>query len=298
MNIKSLVTSALYRSPLPALVVEKLLFFAVHRYWPNLREPQTFAEKIVRRKVNPSSKLPLVEFTDKLAVRGTVAQKIGEEHLIPLVFSGESISPEQLLEMGDHLVVKLNNDCNSAQIIDKNSPEKAKEVCDQIAEKLRRDFGKVSNQWWYSEIEPKVLVERMLREADGAVPTEYQLFVFRGKNEAEPQIIFSVVVGRGTDQHGLNYFDENGDEFRFQNQSISSNYKNGGFQFPHPHHCQELVRIAKQLSEGIDHVRVDLYVSNDQIYFGELTFSSGGGRIRWNPPEFDEYLGSLWAYQD
>ena len=41
-------------------------------------------------------------------------------------------------------------------------------------------------------------------------------------------------------------------------------------------------------------MRVDLYLAKDQIYFGEMTFSSGNGRIKWNPTEFDTYLGSLW----
>ena len=56
----------------------------------------------------------------------------------------------------------------------------------------------------------------------------------------------------------------------------------------------KLVRVADELSKGIDHVRVDLYLAKGKIYFGELTFSTGSGRIKWNPVEFDSYLGSLW----
>ena len=107
-------------------------------------------------------------------------------------------------------------------------------------------------------------------------------------------MLFSVSIDRGTENHRLNYFDQNGDEFLINDQRISSNYSNGGFPFPDPEKCSELVRVAGELSPGIDHVRVDLYLAKGKIYFGELTFSTGSGRIKWNPVEFDSYLGSLW----
>ena len=107
-------------------------------------------------------------------------------------------------------------------------------------------------------------------------------------------MLFSISIDRGTENHRLNYFDQNGDEFLFDDQRVSSKYRNGGFSFPAPEKCSELVRVADELSKGIDHVRVDLYLAKDQIYFGELTFSTGSGRIKWNPVEFDSYLGSLW----
>ena len=139
-----------------------------------------------------------------------------------------------------------------------------------------------------------VIVEERLKDWDDSAPIEYQLFLFRKPNESDPTVLFSISIGRRTENHRLNYFDQNGDEFLFNGQHISSKYRNGGFPFPDPEKCSELIRVADELSKGIDHVRVDLYLAKDQIYFGELTFSSGGGRIKWNPAEFDSYLGSLW----
>ena len=52
--------------------------------------------------------------------------------------------------------------------------------------------------------------------------------------------------------------------------------------------------IAKQLTEGFDYVRVDLYTTKDGIYFGELTFAHGSGYEKFRPKEFDLEWGNYW----
>jgi len=60
-----------------------------------------------------------------------VKRQIGESHLIPLLFSGPGISAEELLELGNDIVVKLNNDSRSAEFIEENTPEKASEISER-----------------------------------------------------------------------------------------------------------------------------------------------------------------------
>ena len=50
----------------------------------------------------------------------------------------------------------------------------------------------------------------------------------------------------------------------------------------------------KVLAEGFAHVRVDLYNVDGKIYFGEMTFTNGGGFDRILPMEYDKMLGDLW----
>ena len=59
-----------------------------------------------------------------------------------------------------------------------------------------------------------------------------------------------------------------------------------------PQKFQEMIKIAEILSEGMPEVRVDLYISNNKIYFGELTFFDGGGFDKIEPLEWDYKLGS------
>ena len=59
-----------------------------------------------------------------------------------------------------------------------------------------------------------------------------------------------------------------------------------------------MVEIAEQLSEGMDQVRVDLYAPGENIYFGEMTFTSWGGNVNITPAEIDYQLGSYWRLGD
>ena len=53
-----------------------------------------------------------------------------------------------------------------------------------------------------------------------------------------------------------------------------------------------MIQLAEELAESIPFVRVDFYESKDQIFFGELTLYPGSGFEEFNPPEWDEKMGS------
>ena len=56
-----------------------------------------------------------------------------------------------------------------------------------------------------------------------------------------------------------------------------------------------MLEYAKILSSGFPEVRVDFYDTPEQVYFGEMTFTNGGGFDRILPIEFDKMLGDLWT---
>ena len=53
-----------------------------------------------------------------------------------------------------------------------------------------------------------------------------------------------------------------------------------------------MVEIAKKLSSGFPHVRIDLYNINGQIYFGEFTFHHDGGFVPFYPKDWDIKMGN------
>ena len=44
---------------------------------------------------------------------------------------------------------------------------------------------------------------------------------------------------------------------------------------PRPECLGEMISISRRLSEPFPQVRIDLYLVNGKIYFGEMTFTSG-----------------------
>ena len=51
--------------------------------------------------------------------------------------------------------------------------------------------------------------------------------------------------------------------------------------------------LAKELSKGFSYVRVDFYLINNEIYFGELTFTPDSGIFIFNDKKIDEEWGKL-----
>ena len=60
-----------------------------------------------------------------------------------------------------------------------------------------------------------------------------------------------------------------------------------------PDNFEEMILIAKKLSKGMTHVRVDLYNINSKIFFGELTFFDGSGLSVYDPREWDFKFGQF-----
>ena len=68
-----------------------------------------------------------------------------------------------------------------------------------------------------------------------------------------------------------------------------------GEQLEKPENYNKMVEIAETLSQGFSHVRVDLYNIDGKIYFGEMTFTTHSGYMRFDPDSFDYELGELWV---
>lgn len=62
--------------------------------------------------------------------------------------------------------------------------------------------------------------------------------------------------------------------------------------FERPKQLDEMIDIAKSLSKNIPCLRVDLYLCNDKIYIGELTFSHFAGFTKFEPKEYETILGN------
>ncbi len=71
-------------------------------------------------------------------------------------------------------------------------------------------------------------------------------------------------------------------------------YGNYGGIIEKPREFEKMIDLTRVLSNGFDHVRVDMYYCEDKIYFGEMTFTNGGGFEMITPYEWDIKLGNLW----
>lgn len=82
-------------------------------------------------------------------------------------------------------------------------------------------------------------------------------------------------------------------------QYITDEYKDVNFKdVPKPKNWDKMVEYASILAKGFPQVRVDLYNNDGRIYFGEMTFTSQGGRMSYWTEEFQISMGNLLKLPD
>ncbi|WP_297694396.1 ATP-grasp fold amidoligase family protein, partial [uncultured Eudoraea sp.] len=62
---------------------------------------------------------------------------------------------------------------------------------------------------------------------------------------------------------------------------------------PKPKPLKKMIDSARVLAEDFKYVRVDFYVVDDKLYFGELTFNPCNGFGVFEPPSMDYEFGKL-----
>ena len=95
-----------------------------------------------------------------------------------------------------------------------------------------------------------------------------------------------IITERGNDPK-INFFDMD-----FNEINLHQGFKKGEKKLEKPKKFDEMIKLARKLSYGIPHVRVDFYIINGKVYFGELTFFDSAGLEKFEPEKYDEILGS------
>ena len=62
---------------------------------------------------------------------------------------------------------------------------------------------------------------------------------------------------------------------------------------PKPKNFEKMKNLARELSKGIPHLRVDFYEIDGKVYFGELTFSTCAGFLPFSDEKWDLKLGNF-----
>ena len=266
---------------LPDETYLKLAFRSRMGYPLDLKDPKTFSEKLQWLKLHDRNPL-YTTLVDKYAVRGYVADKIGEEHLIPLVggpwYSAGEIDFDSLPEQ---FVLKCNH--NSGGVIicrDKSSfyIEGAKARLNKFP---ARNYFYSSREWPYKNVKPCIIAEKFMQDEKFDNLSVYKILCFGG----EPKI-FQTIKNDKTPEESIDYFDIN-----WNRLDLRQNFPNSAEPLEEPSNREEMLKLARELSRGFPQIRTDFYSINGRVYFSELTFYSDTGFAAFDPPEWDKILG-------
>lgn len=249
----------------------------------DLENPRTFNEKIQWIKLY-DRKPAYTMMADKYAVRAYIAEKLGDEYLIPLL--GVWDDPEEIdfNALPDQFVLKCNHNSGLGMCICKDKSKlNIKKVKEELKKGLRQDYYLTGREWPYKNIKRRIIAEQYIVDSKGKLD-DYKFMCFNGVVEC------SFVCSERFSGKGLHvtFFDREWKVLPFERQYPS--VKEG---FARPSGYERMVEMAELLTKEIPFARVDFYDVDGKIFFGELTFFPGSGMEAFSPEVWDEKLGDM-----
>ncbi len=266
----------------------KKLFERKLGYPLSLKNPRSYNEKVVWKKLFDRNPL-LTVTSDKLAVRSYIEKLLGIKEarsiLIPLLFATHEPSRIPFAKLPDRFVVKPNHG-SKMHIMVKDDKEKKKQfILHETQKWLNTRYGLFHYEWAYRNIKPMIVVEEMLQTAAGELPRDYKFYCFHGKCH-----LIRASANRFGEDESSAYFDVDWNLL----PAFNPGYKQHSGPFPRPPLLEQAISLAERLSVDFDSVRVDLYIVDDRLYFGEYTHYDASGLARFEPASFDFTLGKYW----
>lgn len=264
----------------------KRMFRAIIGRELDLENPQTMNEKLQWLKIH-NRKPEYTMMADKYLVRDYIRKKLGEEYLIPLLGAWDSPDEINFDTLPDRFVLKCNHNSGLGMYICK---DKSKMDVQKVKRELRRGLAQnyywTKREWQYKDIPRKIICEQYMTDSPDVDDfTDYKFYCFNG-------VVDCVLLcyDRASGDTKFYFFDRNWELKRYNRRGIEAP---ADFTLPKPPCMDEMFRIAEELSQGFPFLRVDLYVSNGKIYFGELTFFPDSGFEPNRLPEIDRHFGDM-----
>lgn len=262
---------------IPDYIFNKLLFRYKIGYWPNFKAPKSYSEKINYIKLYSNNKLRKV-VADRIRVREYVKEKAPNCELINILWEGSIFTEDTYNNLPKKFVIKANHGSGMVMIIDKNI-NSFNDIFKQTIKWQNTDYGKITRQFVYNNVPKTIIVEEFINFNSKVLP-DYKFLCVKGKVE-----FIQVDLDR-FDGHARNIYDEN-----FVKMNVNLEYKEGR-DISKPILFQEAKEIAENLASDFDFIRIDLYIMDDIIYFGEITNTPGNGFEKFTPINFDLELGN------
>jgi len=257
-----------------------------HRYfqgkWPG-GVPVTLNEKIQYKMVHDLR--PVVKiYSDKLAARDYVHQLM-PSLLLPRIIAVFDTPRDVLanIPLGPW-VMKGSHGAGMVLIQKPSETLDPSTIKSRLRLWMETDYSLAHWEWQYFQLPKRILFEEYLG-TEASPPADYKFFAIHQKVR-----LMTVDRGRfGKHTRDLFYPDWTHIHSRKGAAAISE------VPPPRPNLLPDMIKVAETLARDHDFLRVDLYLVDGKIYFGELTHSPAAGTVPFEDVALDRQLGSYWT---
>ena len=253
-------------------------------YKVNIDNPRTFCEKLQWLKLHDRNPL-YTQLVDKYEVRKFVAEKIGEEHLIPLLGGPwDSVDEIDFDALPSQFVLKTTHDCGGIVICTNKGSFDREAAKAKLAKHLKRKYYCGNREWPYKNVKRRILAEKLLEVESGNDINDYKFFCFNGKVE-----FMKIDFDRRT-YHRANYYDRNFTLLKFGETAYPPDFER---EVSKPKCFDKMIGLAEKIARDFKFVRIDFYEVKGKVFFGEATFYPSSAVGKFTTPTADSDIGNL-----
>lgn len=249
----------------------------------NLENPTKLNDKLQWLKLYWYDPLA-AKCADKYEVREYIKNTIGSKYLNEIYGVYESVDDINIDELPKSFVLKGTHGSGFNIICkDKNKMDWSKEF-KKMKRWLRTNYYWSKREWVYRDIKPRIICEKFIEQDNGEELRDYRFFCFNGV----PKFIAVDLNINDKNNTRRNLYDL---DWNLMEEEITYP-KDQNINLEKPAELEQMIKLAEKLSSRFPHSRVDFYYTNNKIIFSEITFFHQSGMGKFNPPEFEEELGS------
>ena len=248
---------------------------------PDLENPGTYTEKLQWLKLY-DHRPEYTTLVDKYAVKQYVADKIGEQYVIPLLGAWDRVEDIDFDALPDRFVLKTTHDSGGILVCTDKRKLDIPAARKKLKPFLKRDYYARNREWPYKHVPHRIIAEAYMEDSATKELRDYKFFTFGG----EPKVLY-IAQGRGRGEPTTaDFFD-----MEFNHLDFTIDHDMAPIPPEKPECFEEMKRLAAILSEGTPQLRVDFYQVDGRVYFGEMTFFHCSGMEAFHPESWDRKFG-------
>lgn len=283
VDVRELAKQAMFRLPLRWSRAIRYRFHAGR--WPRIADPRGLNEKVNWLILFAGDTVE--DWTcDKLAAKERAAELSPGILLPEVLWVGTDPAELSRLSIDGRWILKPNG--SSQNLLHGSGQPDGAEVRRALSS-WQTDFQwRVNGERAYERARPVAILERWIADAADP-PPDYKVLVFHG-------------TARYVHAHTRRFRDHRSSVYSRDwtwLPDVRQRHIRGHLEpLPPPPHLDELLRRAEQIAGDTGFMRVDLYDTEEGVWFGETTPYAWSGMRPYLPDAFELELGSYWTLPD
>ena len=248
---------------------EKIYKYKLIKWWfkiknriLNIENPRTFNEKIQWLKMYDTTPIKTY-LSDKYFARRWVKDKIGEEHLVPLLGIYNKFEEIEFGKLPESFIIRCNHGRDYTIIVKDKSKLNLADVEIKLDKWMNENYAfKNGLELQYTNIEHKIIIEKYIEDYMNDLK-DYSFLCFNGNPEFilfEPGNYIKILY---------NLYELNSNQLPYILNEFSISYTDK----KKLKLLNKMIDLSKELSEDFIFTKINFFIVNKKIYFSQILFT-------------------------